>query len=120
MEYYPKTLVLENDGVDVKDKIRLKLREAYGEFETYLEGSYEQYLTENIYLSNIDNRRKWITYNQVILELKHSLKDMLRVKELQYKLIESANPNNTCIEVLSTLDRLTPELDRLYHKIKNF
>tara|TARA_R110001592_G_scaffold324469_1_gene604095 strand:+ start:1429 stop:1749 length:321 start_codon:yes stop_codon:yes gene_type:complete len=106
--------------VDIKDNIRLKLREAYGNVETYLEGTYEQYLTENIYISTIDNKKKWVTYNQVILELKHNLKDMLRVKELQYKLTESTNPNNTCIEVLSGLDKLTPELDRLYNKIRNF
>ena len=106
--------------MELRDKIRFKLREAYGEFETYLEGTYEQYLTENIYTSSIDNKRKWVTYNQVILELKHNLKDMLKVKELQYKLTESANPNHTCIEVLSGLKNMTPELDRLYHKIKNF
>lgn len=106
--------------MDIKDNIRLKLREAYGNVETYLEGTYEQYLTENIYISTIDNKKKWVTYNQVILELKHNLKDMLRVKELQYKLTESTNPNNTCIEVLSGLDKLTPELDRLYNKIRNF
>lgn len=106
--------------MEVKDKIRIKLREAYGGFNTYLEGAYEQYLTENIYISTIDNKKKWMTYNQVILELKHNLKDMLRVKELQYKLTESKNPNDTCIEVLSNLDKLTPELDRLYNKIKNF
>ena len=106
--------------MEIRDKIRFKLREAYGEFETYLEDAYEQYLTENIYKSNIDNKKKWVTYNQVILELKHNLKDMLRVKELQYKLTESTNPNDTCIEVLSSLENLTPELDRLYHKIRNF
>ena len=106
--------------MDIRDNIRLKLREAYGDVETYLEGTYEQYLTENIYISTIDNKKKWVTYNQVILELKHNLKDMLRVKELQYKLTESTNPNNTCIEVLSGLDKLTPELDRLYNKIRNF
>lgn len=106
--------------MDVKDKIRSKLKEAYGGFETYLEGTYEQYLTENIYTSSIDNKKKWVTYNQVILELKHNLKDTLRVKELQYKLTEATNPNHTCIEVLNRLDKMTPELDRLYHKIKNF
>lgn len=104
----------------MRDKIRLKLRESYGGIHTYLENEYEDYLTENIYISTIDNKKKWVTYNQVILELKHNLKDMLRVKELQYKLTESANPNETCIEVLSGLETLTPELDRLYHKIKNF
>lgn len=106
--------------MDIKDNIRLKLREVYGEFETYLEGTYEEYLTENIYSSNIDNRLKWATYNQVILELKHNLKDMVKVKELQYKLTESTNPNEVCIEVLSNIKNLTPELDRLYNKIKNF
>lgn len=104
----------------VRDAIRFKLREAYGNSETYLETEYEQYLTEHIYISTVDNKKKWVTYNQVILELKHNLKDMLRVKELQYKLTETTNPNDTCIEVLSGLDTLTPELDRLYHKIKNF
>ena len=106
--------------MNIKDDIRFKLREAYGGAQTYLETEYEQYLTEHIYISTIDNKKKWVTYNQVILELKHNLKDMLRVKELQYKLTESTNPNDTCIEVLSGLDRLTPELDRLYNKIRNF
>tara|TARA_R110000796_G_scaffold61077_2_gene141367 strand:+ start:13387 stop:13707 length:321 start_codon:yes stop_codon:yes gene_type:complete len=106
--------------VEIRDRIRFKLREAYGDVETYLENTYEQYLTENIYISSIDNKKKWMTYNQVILELKHNLKDMLRVKELQYKLTETTNPNETCIEVLSSLSNLTPELDRLYNKIRNF
>lgn len=106
--------------MDVRDKIRFKLRECYGDVDTYLEDKYEEYLTEHIYESTNDNRKKWVTYNQVILELKHNLKDMLRVKELQYKLTETTNPNVTCIEVLSGLDKMTPELDRLYHKIKNF
>ena len=106
--------------MDIKSKIRFKLREVYGEFDTYLEGTYEECLTENIYTSTNNNREKWATYNQVIVELKHTLKDMLRVKELQYKLTESENPDNTCIEVLSGLDNMPPELDRLYHKIKNF
>lgn len=106
--------------MDVKEKIKFKLREVYGNFDSYLENTYEECLTENIYTSTNDDREKWATYNQVILELKHSLKDMLRVKELQYKLTETKHPENTCIEVLSSLDKLTPELDRLYHKIKNF
>jgi hypothetical protein len=106
--------------VDIKANIRLKLRESYGEFETYLEGTYEDYLTENIYSSSIDNREKWVTYNQVILELKHNLKNMIKVKELQYKLTESLNPNDVCIEVLNSIDDLTPELERLYNKICNF
>jgi len=98
----------------------MKLREVYGEFETFLEGAYENYITENISTSSIENREKWVTYNQVVVELKHNLKDMLKVKELQYKLTEYGNPKNACIEVLTDIHKLTPELDRLYQKISNF
>ena len=45
---------------------------------------------------------------------------MLKVKELQYKLTENTNPNEVCIEVLETVKERTPELERLYYKIKNF
>lgn len=100
-------------------KIRKLLREHYGKFETYLEHAYENKLTENLIAGNIENKRAWITYNQVILELKHSLKDMLKVKELQYKLTETTNPNEVCIEVIEDVKHRSPELERLYYKITN-
>lgn len=96
------------------------MKEVYGEFETYLETEYENYLTENLSNASIKKKREWITYNQVILELKHNLKDMLKVKELQYKLTEDAEPREVCIEVIETLSVKTPELERLYNKIRNF
>ena len=67
------------------------------------------------------DKRKWITYNQVLLELKHNIKDMLKVKELQYKLTEeNTNPRISCIDVLDSLKNRSDELERLYNKIRNF
>lgn len=96
------------------------LREVYGEFETYLEHEYENYVTENLSMGDITNKQKWLTYNQVVIELKHNLKDMLKVKELQYKLTESLEPREVCIEVIEPLKNKSPELERLYNKIRNF
>jgi hypothetical protein len=106
--------------MNLKTKIRLVLKEHYGEFNSYLEHEYENKLTENLILGNLDNKKAWVTYNQVILELKNTLKDMLKVKELQYKLTDNSDPNEVCIEVLETLKERSPELERLYNKIRNF
>jgi hypothetical protein len=106
--------------MDLKVKIRQVLREHYGDFETILEHQYEDKLTKNLIYGQIKEREAWVTYNQVILELKHSLKDMLRVKELQYRLTDDCNPKEIVIEALETIKNFTPELDRLYYKIKNF
>lgn len=106
--------------MNIKAKIRTVLREHYGEFSTDLEHEYESKLTTNLIEGDIRKKTEWATYNQVILELKHSLKDMLRVKELQYKLTEDINPNNVCIEVIEPVKDRSPELERLYYKIRNF
>lgn len=94
--------------------------EHYGDFKSGLEHAYENKLTENLIVGDIEQKKAWATYNQVILELKHSLKDMLRVKELQYKLTDNTNPNEVCIEVIKDVKNRTPELERLYNKISNF
>lgn len=106
--------------MDLKIKIRKALREQYGSFETYLEHEYEDVLTENLIIGDDTKRREWITYNQVILELKHSIKDLIKVKELQYKLTDKNDPNEVCIQVLDEIRTSSPELDRLYWKISNF
>jgi hypothetical protein len=106
-------------NMNLRFKIRKVLREHYGEFETYLEHQYENKLTENLILGSTDIRRKWLTYNQVVLELKHSLKDMLRVKELQYRLTDDENPRDVIIETIESIKTFTPELERLYYKIIN-
>lgn len=102
----------------LKDKIKKILRENYGNFTTKLETEYEYKLTEQ--LINDNKKIEWLTYNQVILEIKNSLNDMVKVKELQYKLTEDLDPNSVCIEVIESLNFLNPELERLYNKIKNF
>lgn len=106
--------------MNLKIKIREVLKRHYGEFETRLEHQYEDKLTENLIIGPIKSRKAWATYNQVVLELKHSLKDMLKVKELQYKLTDDGNPKEIIIEVIEEVKSFTPELERLYNKIQNF
>lgn len=106
--------------MNLKEKIRLALKEHYGDFDSYLEVEYENKITENLILGDIKEKQAWVTYNQVMLELKNTLKDNLKVKELQYKLTEDTNPNDVCIQVIETIKPQTPELERLYNKIKNF
>ena len=106
--------------MDIKTKIRESLKEQYGDFNTNLEHEYETKLTEILIIGDIDKKRAWLTYNQVILELKHTLKNMLKVKELQYKLTDDVNPNEVCISVIEDVKTQTPELERLYNKIANF
>ncbi len=104
--------------MDIRSRIRKILRENYGEFKTHLEHIYEDTITEHLVLDK--DKEAWATYNQVVIELKHSIKDNLRVKELQYKLTENSDPNIVCIEVIKKVKKHSPELERLYHKIKNF
>ncbi len=106
--------------MNLKTKIKNTLTKHYGEFNTGLENEYQSKLTENLIDGDIQKKKAWLTYNQVILELKHSIKDMLKVKELQYKLTESEEPNEVCISVIEELKDRSPELERLYYKIRNF
>jgi hypothetical protein len=115
--------------MDLRDKIKMELRESYGNFDSYLESKYEETIVEKLYEENLSKginsekksiKRAWVTYNQVIVELKHNIKDMLRVKELQYRLTNHENPNDVCIEIIREVKQRSPELERLYYKIKNF
>ena len=106
--------------MDIRGKIREVLTKEYGNFDTYLEHVYEDKLTENLADGNIKNKKKWLTYNQVVLELKNSIKDTIKVKELQYKLTEDSDPNKVCIEVIKPIKHRSQELERLYYKIINF
>ena len=54
-----------------------------------------------------------------IYALKNSIKNTLKLKELQYKLTDSSNPKDMCIEVIFEIKDVSPELNRLYEKIKN-
>ena len=106
--------------MDIKTKIRSALREQYGDFNTNLEHEYETKLTENLIIGDINKKRAWLTYNQVILELKYSLKNTIKVRELQYKLTDDSDPNEVCISVMEDVKNQTAELERLYNKIANF
>ena len=104
----------------LRAKIKKILRENYGEFNTNLEHQYESKLTESLIIGNNRDRQAWVTYNQVIIELKNTLKNTLKVNELQYRLTDDGDPNTVCIEVMEEIKRANPELERLYNKIKNF
>jgi len=77
-------------------------------------------VVDSISTNNKKRVEAWLTYNQVILELKHNIKDALKVKELQYRLTDSENPNKACLDVLADIKKNSPELERLYYKIMNF
>ena len=102
----------------MSSNIKRILNDAYGKFETELEVEYENRLTETMIQGDWSVKSQWATYNQVILELKHNLKDMIKVKELQYKLTDGENPNRACMSVLEDIRTNSPELERLYLKIK--
>lgn len=106
--------------MNLKAKIKEELRRHYGEFETILEHQYEDAIIEKLVVGPIEKRRAWATYNQIILEIKHSLKDNLKLKELLYKVSDQENPNDIIIEAIEDIKTFTPELERLYYKIKNF
>lgn len=106
--------------MELRVKIRKMLRESYGDFVTNLEGEYRDKITEALLHDDFNKKEKWITYNQVILELKHNIKDNLKVRELLYRLTDKEDPNKACIEVIKEVNTITPELERLYYKINNF
>lgn len=106
--------------VDLTNKISTVLREYYGNFDTELELQYEEKLVNSIKLLDFDKKREWATYNQVVLELKHSLKQHQLVKELQYRLSDKENPREVCLEVIAGVENLSPELVRLHTKITSF
>jgi hypothetical protein len=64
--------------MNIRNKIRLALREQYGEFNTNLEHEYENTLTEKLILGGIEDQGLG-PYNQIILELKNSHKNTLKL-----------------------------------------
>ena len=101
----------------MRGKIKKILRESLGDLvKSSLGSQYEKLVTENL-LS--DKKREWATYNQVIIEL-NNLKERKKIEEVQYRLTDKEDPNQVIVEILEAFDGLTPELERLYYKIKNF
>lgn len=106
--------------MDIRAKIKSVLNEYYGDFSSNLETSYEYWIVENLSTKNHHEKLKLITYNQLILELKHNIKDKLALNELQYRITEELETKKVCIEVINKVKNRTPELERLYLKIINF
>lgn len=113
-------IYIVNKSYTVKAKIKRILREHYGSFSTNLEKEYEDKITSVLLESDDDIRHEWATYNQVILELKKHFDSNLRVKELLYRLTEGCDPSKECITVIEKVKNMTPEMRRLYDKIKLF
>lgn len=106
--------------MNIKEKISRLLREVYGDFKTGLELEYENTVIDTLATGSYRTKREWVTYNQVILELKHNIKNSLKVKQLQYELTDGKNPNEACISILENFEFKSQELERLYYKIKGF
>ena len=85
-----------------------------------LESQYKTVMLQKLSSKNRNQVRAWLTYNQVILELRDSLKNSLKTKELQYRLTDGENPNMACLDVMTEFKSESPELTRLYEKIMNF
>ncbi len=106
--------------MELKQKIKDKLREVYGTFDTYLEVEYENLIIEKLLNGNWKHRRKWATYNQLVLELKNNINNMLKVRELQYSLTEDVLSKQKCLSIIEDIKKDSNELTRLYEKISNF
>lgn len=100
--------------------IQSALRERYGNFETLLEHEYEKVITEVFMNGEVSAKDEWATYNQVMLELKNNVRDVVLLKELQYRLTDNENPNLVCIDVIEKTETHSNELIRLYKKIISF
>ena len=105
----------------MRDKIKKILREKYGKFETTLEEQYEDLVVGKLLDKNENVKWEWATYNQLVLEIKKELKDLMLTKELQYKLTDIENdPKKVCMEILSRIVNKNSELIRLEGKINGF
>ena len=100
--------------------IRTELQRYYGNFETLLEHHYEEKIVNKLLIEDYSTKHEWATYNQLLLEIKHNLKNILLAKELQYRLTDNENPSQACIDVIKKSIISTPELNRLYDKILSF
>lgn len=106
--------------MDIKSKINEQLILVYGPFETYLDNVYFEVLTEKLLLGDYTSRHEWLTYNQVVLELKYNVKDPITAKKIQYNLTDNQPPKFILINLLKKLKHRSAELNRLYFKILNF
>lgn len=102
------------------EKIKEILKKVYGEFNSYLEKKYEEKIIDILVNGTAYDKYKWITYNQILIELRNSKNTKDRIDELLYKLTETNDPKNATISFLDTIDNKNNELTRLYDKLINF
>jgi hypothetical protein len=103
-----------------RDHILAVLRSTYGDFNTKLEHQYSDAIITEISENTVNTVRQWLTYHQVILELKKNADTLNKSKELQYRLSDGENPKKACMKIISEITNCNPELKRLYDKINNF
>ncbi len=96
------------------------LRASYGNFDTKLECQYSETIVDEIANNKVSTVREWLTYHQVIIELKKTSDTLKEAKELQYRISDGEYPKTVCLDVLSSLKSTNAELVRLYEKIQNF
>lgn len=79
---------------------------------------YEHRLLSEVSRS-VKNARKWLTYNQLVIELVRVGSPL--ASELRYRLSEDdSDPSAVCMDVVGGILGDDSEIDRLYNKISNF
>lgn len=105
---------------NIKSIIKKSLKIDGKERLSQLEKDYENKLVKELSSKSIQQKRKWMTYNQLVIELKDNFHGRY-YKKLQYRLTdEASNPRRSCIQTICELDHGTEEIERLYLKIKGF
>jgi len=102
----------------VEIKAKKVLKEYYGSFSTPLEREYENKIVQELLTSDLEGKRKWATFNQVIVEVKVS--GVNKLSELLYRITDGEDPVKCCIDILEPMVHMTAEMERLYTKIKLF
>lgn len=105
----------------IKEKIEESLDLNVGSEQTRLNKEYKDKITFKLINNNKTQKRKWATYNQLVIEL-NELGLFTKKKELQYKLTndDHGDPKKICSKLIENIGDLTDELKRLYIKIKGF
>lgn len=103
-----------------RDHILRVLRSSYGDFNTTLDNQYSNTIVNEISDNKTNVIREWLTYHQVILELKKTDTTVAKAKEIQYRITDGEHPKNVCLDVIKELTDSNSELKRLFTKINNF
>ena len=102
------------------EKIKSLLSKVYGEFNSYLEKKYEEKLLDILINGSAYDKYKWITYNQILVELRNIKKDKNITNNLLYILTDDGDPTKSCLNFLNDINEKNKELERLEDKLRNF